>query len=539
MPIELDDYHIDFVQTNGAYMKLRKSKEHGFTAKDFQDVQLKMIQSNKIPRLVPIRFEEMNGETSIYYRIEGLRRLRAIAKERPMSMQDYYSLFINIVQALQDATNNLLNEDRYVLHEDFIYIGNSYYQVYLTYLPLKDMNSTTTLNESLKKLLLNMASEVQGIHGGQFKMILSYIKDPGFSLVGLKKLLQDLQGKQSVIETESESEPPAAEYGLNNEQEEVTVMKKVKKLPPLPRKMKLYTILFGIILIAISWKLADGGASNMIIVSSILSVIIIVGVITYLFFWRPGVEPIITEKAVTVKRPKRQPAKKTAPKNPAVSHTAQPDTEGTEQTLSNFDFNDIEASEENTVKPSFGEQQSYKQENEHHQAAVATIPVKKKPQTTHSNYEELVTLNNAQAAPTLTKANETVTDIELDITLASNIRDQTVLLDEEELLAGSSKRVKNYLIAETNGHEEIEITAENIIIGRSEKGAHLVDKAVGISRMHVEFVKLSDTYGVKDLGSKNGTFLNNKRLIPYKIHEMNSGDKVQIGKSIYTYKVLE
>ncbi|MDY0395125.1 DUF6382 domain-containing protein [Virgibacillus halophilus] len=311
MSIELYDYHIDFVQTNGTYMKLRKSETHGFSADDFQELQLKMIQSNTIPRLVPIRFEEKNGESSIFYRVEGLRRLRAIAKEKPMSMQDYYALFINIVQAIQDATNNMLDEDHYVLNEDFIYIGQNYHQVYLTYLPLKEISGKADMHEKLKKLLLNLASEVQGIHGGQFKMILSYIKDPGFSLQGLKKLLQDLQTVRPVDEVQGAYESSETVVDTTNETEEVTITKKVKKLPPLPRKMKIYTVLIGLLLIAASWKLSEGSSSAMMIVSAVLSVIIIAGVITYLFFWRPGVEPIITEKEVTVKRPKKQVHKKT------------------------------------------------------------------------------------------------------------------------------------------------------------------------------------------------------------------------------------
>lgn len=230
MSNKLYQYEVDYVQSNGSYMKLRKTGGSGFLSDDFQELQLKMIQSNAIPRLVPISFEDLNGEISILYRIEGLRMLRAISKERPMSMREYYALFINIVQALQDANNNLLSVDHYMLNEDFIYIGSGYHQVYLTYIPLKDIDETP-LYEKLKKLLLNMAGEVQGINGAQFKMILSYIKDPGFSLQGLKELLQELQGDKHEEKNENINEKLSTE-------EEVTVRKKVKKLPPLPSDRK-------------------------------------------------------------------------------------------------------------------------------------------------------------------------------------------------------------------------------------------------------------------------------------------------------------
>lgn len=541
MSIELYDYHIDFVQTNGAYMKLRKSETHGFSKDDFQELQLKMIQSNTIPRLVPIRFEEKNGETSIFYRVEGLRRLRAIVKEKPMSMQDYYALFINIVQAIQDATNNMLDEDHYVLNEDFIYIGQNYHQVYLTYLPLKEISEKVNMHEKLKKLLLNLAGEVQGIHGGQFKMILSYIKDPGFSLQGLKKLLQDLQTVRPVDEAQGAYESSESGVVTTNEMEEVTITKKVKKLPPLPRKMKIYTVLIGLLLIAASWKLSEGSSSAMMIVSAVLSVIIIAGVVIYLFFWRPGVEPIITEKEVMVKRPKKQVDKKpqqTAANQQQASQTA------SEQHLTLQDLQlemdavkqseePVTASAETQQAPAFSkrieETTTANQQDGVHEAAASSVAVVDKPRTKN-------TAETAKKPAASFTGNTAVADLEEDVPKASGLRDQTVLLDEGDLLGTTSKQVKNYLIAEADGKKN-ELEADNIIIGRSPKAAQLVDTGVGVSRSHVELVKLSDTYGVKDLGSKNGTFLNNKRLIPYKIHEMNHDDTVQIGKSIYTYKV--
>src|SRR5699024_11095866 len=122
------------------YLKLLKSQEEGFKPDDFQELQMKMIQSNNIPRLLPMSFEDINNQISVYYKIEGLRQLRPLTKEHPLSMQEYYALFINIIQALQDSNNNMLTDKHFVLNEDFIYIGNGYHDVYLTYLPLKEIN---------------------------------------------------------------------------------------------------------------------------------------------------------------------------------------------------------------------------------------------------------------------------------------------------------------------------------------------------------------------------------------------------------------
>lgn len=474
-PLEL--YHIDQTESNGGYLKLKQSSEKGFTADDFQELQLKMIQSNRIPRLLPISLEEMNEEITVFYKTEGLRKLRPFAKERPLSMQNYYALFINIIQALQDSNNNMLSEDHFVLDEEYIYIGDGYHQVYLMYVPLKKGVANSALYESLKKLLLNMAGEVKGLNGVQFKTILNYIKDPGFSLHGIKQLLSQLQ-KQGHQKEEAE-----ADYQREASQpKEILKIKKVRKMPPLASKVKTYSILIGVLLLAGVWRLyMDAGNTAMLIVSIVLSLVIISGVYVYWFVWRPGVKPIITEKEVKVKR---------KPMKQVVSR------------------------------------KNSKETNTEEQQAVEEVSA-------------TAITNNQQVQ------NEGVTEFE-PITSSDDDRreetnDQTMLLDETEMMPEKSKRkVRNYLVIDRDGaEEEIQLEKDNFIIGRAEKGTDFIEKAVGISRLHVELVKLSDTYGIKDLGAKNGTYINNEKIIPYKIHELSSEDTIQIGKTVYTYKVSE
>ncbi|PAV28975.1 hypothetical protein CIL05_13420 [Virgibacillus profundi] len=487
----LDEYYIDYLESNGAYMKLRKTSDTGFRSDDFQELQLKMIQSNNIPRLLPMSFEEVNDQTTVFYKIEGLRRLRPFSKERPLTMQEYYSLFINIIQALQDSNNNMLSDHRFVLHEDFIFIGNGYHQVYLTYLPLKEAENNKSVYESLKELLLNMASEVQGLNGVQFKMILSYIKDSGFSLQGIKELLSRLQ-KSSQQHPEEETDH---KIESDNNKEDMIKIKKVRKLPPLSSKYKLYSILFGVLLLAMVWKLYETSTNTaMLIVSSILSVAVIAGVYVYWFVWRPGVEPIITEKEVKVKK---KPMKQAQSKQVKEAN------------------------------------RNGKSEAEELQPVEAIQPAVKE-----SNYqiEEELSFANAESAAAV---NNDYSEVNSSDSYGNQLNDQTMLLDENEMLPqNSGERVNNYLVIEREGIEEnIELDTDNFIIGRAEKGTNLCEKGVGISRLHVEFIKLSDTYGIKDLGAKNGTYINNEKIIPYKILELSNEDTIQIGKTIYIYKV--
>ena len=63
-------------------------------------------------------------------------------------------------------------------------------------------------------------------------------------------------------------------------------------------------------------------------------------------------------------------------------------------------------------------------------------------------------------------------------------------------------------------------------------GNHLVLDADNISREHVAFERRDDQYYIVDLGSANGTYLNDERVVSA---PLNQGDRVRIGS--YEFQV--
>ena len=52
----------------------------------------------------------------------------------------------------------------------------------------------------------------------------------------------------------------------------------------------------------------------------------------------------------------------------------------------------------------------------------------------------------------------------------------------------------------------------------------------GVSRRHCKIYEQGGEYFVEDLGSANGTFLDDERLTPYLPHVLNDGDRLQLGR---------
>lgn len=80
--------------------------------------------------------------------------------------------------------------------------------------------------------------------------------------------------------------------------------------------------------------------------------------------------------------------------------------------------------------------------------------------------------------------------------------------------------------------QEIELDKQQLVIGRdASNGIHLGDPSV--SRRHALLTCALDEYFIEDLGSTNGTILNNKEVTK---HILKSGDMLQVGDYVLRFE---
>lgn len=98
-----------------------------------------------------------------------------------------------------------------------------------------------------------------------------------------------------------------------------------------------------------------------------------------------------------------------------------------------------------------------------------------------------------------------------------------------------SQGVLFYIANET---KPIVITNEDIIrIGRTDQESTSVTLDVtpfygaelGVSRLHAEIVFQEGSYFIKDMGSTNGTWVNNTKIAPYRQTLLQDADQIRLG----------
>jgi len=77
-----------------------------------------------------------------------------------------------------------------------------------------------------------------------------------------------------------------------------------------------------------------------------------------------------------------------------------------------------------------------------------------------------------------------------------------------------------------------EVGGEPVVIGReASDGLRILDQ--GASRRHAEIFKIGEMFFIRDLESKNGTFLNDERVLE---ELLQVGDKIKIGTTVFVFE---
>jgi len=83
---------------------------------------------------------------------------------------------------------------------------------------------------------------------------------------------------------------------------------------------------------------------------------------------------------------------------------------------------------------------------------------------------------------------------------------------------------------------ELNPLVRSLLIGR-DPGCHLVVNEIEVSRRHARLIAQSGGYAIEDLGSTNGTFVNNQRISD--VVTLHPGATIRLGDRVtFTYEAI-
>lgn len=83
--------------------------------------------------------------------------------------------------------------------------------------------------------------------------------------------------------------------------------------------------------------------------------------------------------------------------------------------------------------------------------------------------------------------------------------------------------------------EIINIDKCDFLIGRLQSHVDYVIKNNAVGKIHAQIISRDDKYYIKDLNSKNGTYINEERIVSNTEYEIKSGDRITFANSQYVF----
>lgn len=525
---------VDYISRNGHYMVL--SAPEGLGREELSAFQVNMLLNNKIPRLLELQIEEHDQSTKLFYQITGKKKLTYMLRSGTITIKQMFELLHAIVEILLDSGNYMLRENGYILQEDYIYCGDHLTDLHLTYVPKQSLPGKSSVPSDLQQLLSRLVQKVSELSGSGYQEVMSCFMDESFNLPTLKTMLlkhmnqlktspngeshtnrsyslqeeennslswgnhsanQLTEGQtrdtvhaavpeadKSIIIGEGVNADPGSffkSYSLDDSEREEQM--DLTEADP-PKKYKLPAILFGVLGLCLIWRMyLEHDSEAWLMICSGLTLLLGDLIFVAMAIWKPRLKK---------KQGSFEPA---APIGLSVQLTKQPIT-------------DVPVIEK----------------------AQRSVPREPEPHL-HTRLEAMKEPRPSAEAE-FSNENNYYNLLENRTTLLAQ-RDATVLLKPVPSISSPVPYLE-YIREEK--HERVEINKGTLIVGRSGQDVDFKHEEIGVSRLHMEIVRDGGSYHIKDLGSRNGTYLNGKPLVPYQLLPLQEGDIVKIAKTEFTFK---
>ncbi|MBM7566935.1 DUF6382 domain-containing protein [Paenibacillus sacheonensis] len=515
----LDELQVDFAMKRGHEMIV--DLKSGMKREQLDGIEIQMLQGQRIPKHLPVEWIDIDGEITFRYPLGGKRMLMHRLQTQRMTMFDFYTLLLAVVEALDDCRHYMLRAECFLLHEQYIFIGENWDEAMLAYVPLSGKEVVTSAGEAVLAMAIRWVAAIEEPDGVGLQQVFQHLHAEraawerlrqtllaliGASTSGLQRnAVQSTKNKETVegshfaasrepkLEKAAFDSPPARANNVFESQPAdspwISASGRDRKekaeevdLPfdELPEKRPSSTMgwIVGagwVLFAAVVWRFIYLGSPSQskLLLCAGLSLMAGAAALIALRRIRGASESEEEEED------KRWSAEDAFVPNSLVL--------GADAAMAHpFQRTNAAAAIRVAVPIPLG--------SEARQAApVSSPPVK--PIVYHSS--------------------------------AAN--DATVMLGDAAKASQADERQHPWLERQSEGRaERIALERLQFMIGRSSEGTNYTDQASGISRAHLELSGSEGGWSVKDMGSRNGSTLNGSAMIPYKSYALGDSDKLQL-----------
>lgn len=456
------------------------------------DYQTNMLLNNRVSGLLEFNINYMGKDMNCFYNVTSKCTLAGFLARKKFSRNEFLITLLNVVNNMCNLKNYLLYDSCLLLDEKFIYVEPENVEMYFVYLPFPGANND--IKGFFQKLLAELVKFKEEESDNYLQKILEAIKDELFNLTNLKLLLESLLGEDIKSnrfgKTDFEKEErPLPEKVISGKQvagklkEKPEIIKGNVRIPELPLSLKNKTKSNNEMLPEKPGKNIDlknpDKTGFKIKIDKYLLILLIQPVFLIIFFLSAGSSFIKSSG------------------DPKISIVI---------LLGVFISLDV---------------------------LVSRIIKQKDTAATKADSPGALQfiINKMQGNKPPSKAETAFQEDKRDIPDFSQVntfRGETVVIKRN--------KAKGFpCLKEKDGDEIIELDKKSLIVGRMESFVDYVLKSSTIGKIHAELTKEDGEIYIMDCNSRNGTFINDNRIIPNTRQKVANKDVIRFANMEYVF----
>lgn len=182
----------DFIRNGGAFMVLEK--EEGLRMEELSRVQMGMLSSNQIPRLLPVHIREVDRNVTLQYDISGYKMLSQMLKSSKIKLRVLYGLLFQLADAFIECRQYMLEPRKLLIQEEYLFINGSFEQgeLGMVYVPIMDSVEADSTPQQFRELVIRLMAHVQELQGEGIQRVLQLCDNERWDIRQLRELLLEL-----------------------------------------------------------------------------------------------------------------------------------------------------------------------------------------------------------------------------------------------------------------------------------------------------------------------------------------------------------
>ncbi|CAM3324911.1 FHA domain-containing protein [Paenibacillus taichungensis] len=211
----------DFIRNGGSFMVLEKAE--GLRMDELSRVQMGMLSSNQIPRLLPVHFREVDRNVTLQYDISGYKMLPQMLKSGKMKLRVLYGLLFQLADTFTECRQYMLDSRQLQIQEEYIFINGSLElgELGLVYIPIIDAVEVDPTPQQFRELVIRLMAHVQELQGEGIQRVLQLCDSEQWDIRQLRELLLELyadeqsgSGQASFMSSRGSSGTIDSQFGM-------------------------------------------------------------------------------------------------------------------------------------------------------------------------------------------------------------------------------------------------------------------------------------------------------------------------------------